>query len=265
MPHYRAALSLTRQTFNQLDLEMPPKVAKAFADLETIRDRAAADLPAVPPSSVRLGAAIADALREGRDPVTDDGVRQLLAVGEFARSRGADAVGAYIEATFDELFATHIDDLFAVMAPAVAADDEILVAARDEIPDLDLQSTDRIGQYTPRQLSTWGHARESVARLERIAKVWAVLSAAAGAPVPQHRRPLILAELDTAQLSALGHQPQAIAAVHAGHRLSLATREEFNRRCDALVSEIQDQGTAQARASKNVWSNSVRMGALPAA
>ncbi|GIF06361.1 hypothetical protein Asi03nite_38990 [Actinoplanes siamensis] len=100
-------------------------------------------------------------------------------------------------------------------------------------------------------MATWGAAREYAHRAELVAQCWLVVAQVGRlANVHHDKRPLVLADLTAEQLAELGYRPKAEAVIEAGHRLSLASPQEFAARCQR-VDEQRRQAAAAAEAANN--------------
>ena len=141
------------------------------------------------------------------------------------------------------------------MSGTIDRADATLEEARERIPGLDLRDDDAVRSMAPEQMALWGRAREALAHVERVAQTWGLIVRACElGTAPPHRRPLVIAQLSLAELTALGHQPAATAAVHAGHRLSLATPETFAQR----LARLEDDRTFEAGAGERAFTEAAR-------
>lgn len=230
----RSTLMIIRQHAPHLGIELPDGL---IADLAEI-DRVFADQDALNGNRRSLAEAVADAMAAGKDPATDKAVIVHLAREQMRLMNLGNDLTALAEDRRADALRSHADAILELLSGVIDRADETLAEARDRIPGLDLNDDDRVRTMAPDQMAQWGRAREALAHVERVAQIWSMLVSACGlGTLPPHRRPLVIAELSLSELNALGHQPNAAAAVHAGHRLSLATPDTFAERLDRLEND----------------------------
>lgn len=230
----RSALMIIRQHFPHLGIELPRGLAADLAEI----DRVFGSQDVLTSSRRTLAEAVADALAAGKDPATDKAVLAHLAREQMRLMNLDGELADVAEDRRAAALRSHADAILELLAEVVDRADETLEEARDGIAGLDLTDDERVGAMAPHQMALWGRAREALAHVERVVQVYAMLLGACGfGIVPPHRRPLVIAELSLAELNALGHQPHATAAVHAGHRLSLATPDTFAERLARLEED----------------------------
>jgi hypothetical protein len=247
----RSTLMIARQHFPKLGLEFP---AELTAELDEI-DHVFANQSIITFSRRALAEAVADALAGGKDPATDKTVAPHLA---RAQMQGMNLDGELAQVGEDRRAAAlrrHADSIIDSLAGVVDRADETLEHAREQIPGLDLTNDERVRSMSPEQMATWGRAREALAHVGHAAQLWTMLVSACDLlTVQPHRRPLVIAELSLPELDALGHQPHATAAVHAGHRLSLATPSTFAER----LARLEDDRSYQATQGERDFAEKVR-------
>ncbi|MEV0723939.1 hypothetical protein AB0I37_14300 [Micromonospora purpureochromogenes] len=246
MMNTNAVLSLTRQHFRNLGLTLPAALTGDLADLDTAASRTA-----------QLGrrgalpAAILDALMADIDPATDAAVLTELARQQLADTSVSSILRDEIEQRRRAALTTHAPAILDALTPVIADADKALTAARELIGDqLDLNDG-AVTQLRPAQMSAWGAAREHAARVELVAQCWGIVAEFARlADIHHDKRPLVLADLSAEQLGQLGYRPQPEAVIGAGHRLALASPEEYAARCQRVDQE-QQQAAAKAEAARN--------------
>lgn len=237
------ALQQTRQAFRHLQLPMPKKFEQAIAKTTTYTDG-----PSLTYDAHACTQAIVTALEAGTDPATDPDVRAHLARQQLQSMRVGELLHQHTEGRKAALLIEHIPDFIAVMGEVVQQADEALQQARQAIPDLNLHDANFVSKLPPEHMTLWGRAREAVGGLERICQVWHLLMMAGGPVQPSAvHRPLMLAALSAEELRALGAQPKPTAPAHAGHRLSLATPQQYAERVAAVQEQQREQAEERAR------------------
>lgn len=247
----RSALTIIRQHFPHLGLELPSDLAADLAEI----DRVFADRDTINGNRRTLAEAVADAMAAGKDPATDKTVMVHLAREQMRLMNLDGELAAVAEDRRADALRRHADAILNALSGVIDQADETLAEARERIPGLDLTDDDRVHTMAPEQMALWGRAREALAHVERVVQVYAMLLGACGLGIlPPHRRPLVIAELSLSELNALGHQPNATAAVHAGHRLSLATPDTFAER----LNRIEDDRSHDAQQGEREFAEAVR-------
>ncbi|WP_200210897.1 hypothetical protein [Micromonospora coerulea] len=239
-----AALTMTRQHFRNLGLTLPAALTGDFADLDKAASRGAQ-----PVRRSALAAAVLDALIADKDPATDATVLTELARQQLAER--PNILGDEIEQRRRAILTTHAPTILDALTPVIAEADKALTTAREQIGDqLDL-ADGAVAQLRPAQMPAWGAAREHAARVELVAQCWGIVAQFGRlASIPHDKKPLILADLTAEQLGELGHRPKAEAVIAAGHRLALASPEEFAARCQR-VDEQRQEAAAKFEAARN--------------
>ena len=236
------ALQQTRQVFRQLGLPMPKKFEQALA-----KATAYTDGPSLAYDAQACTQAIVAALEAGADPATDPDVRTHLARQQLHSMRVGELLHQHADDRKAALLVEHIGDFIAVMSEVVEQADEAIQQARQAIPNLNLHDPGFVSALPPEHMTLWGRAREAVGRLERISKVWHLLMPAGPVQPSGVHRPLMFAALSAEQLRALGPQPKPTAAAHAGHRLSLATPQQYAERVAAVQEQQREEAEQRAR------------------
>lgn len=243
----RTALMMIRQHFRNLGLTLPAKMVTDLGALDT----ASGNLATLRPNPRALGSAILDALTAADDPATDTTVRTELARQQLAATADR-LVGDMAEERRNAILTAHAPGLLAALTPVIDAADKALTTAREQIGDqLDLTDAAITG-LRPAQMAAWGAAREHAGRVELAAQCWAIVAQHAGlAHIPHDKRPLVVADLTAEQLGQLGHRPQPRAVIAAGHRLNLASPDEFTARCERVDQQRQQAANAGETAQRN--------------
>lgn len=248
----RSTLMIIRQHSPHLGLELPDGL---IADLAEI-DRVFADRDVLNSSRRALTEAVAAAMAAGKDPATDKAVIAHMAREQMRLMNLDNDLSALAEDRRADALRSHADAIIELLAGVIDRADVTLAEARERIPGLDLNDDDRVRTMAPEQMAWWGRAREALAHVERVAQIWAMLvSACELGTLPPHRRPLLIAELSLSELNALGHQPAAVAAVHAGHRLSLATPDAFAER----LARVEDDRDYDAKRNDRDFAEAARL------
>lgn len=244
------ALQFTRQHFRHLGLDLPASLTAALdqadAEAQAMREAITAD-------DAALGEAVAAAVKAGKDPATDKAVTAHLARRQLGSLLG-DAFEEGAKARRAEAIAAQVPAIIATLAPVVEEADATLADLRAKVPGVDLTSPHLLNSVPTAHLTLAGQARDAVARLERIGQLWPLLAQAAGVRYVAEMAPLVLADLGTDELDALPRQARGgnmIAAAHAGHRLALATLEDYQMRCRDVEAERAERRAREDEATDN--------------
>jgi hypothetical protein len=249
-----ALVSLVTQGCRRLGIDLPDPVAAAVARPVPLLE---------PPDRAALAAAVTAAALDGRDPATDPDVVRLLTLVQLDGL----GIGRDLHTAAEQVKAAaiidHADEILAALAAVVDQADQTLTDARPRLPrGVDL--ADRAGGVTLRgadAMQAWGAAREHLDRLTGAVTVWRqVVTATAGLQVPDRHphAPLILAPLTVDQFDALPVRG-ALAPALAGHRLALATPQDYAERVAAIDTERRRrQLTADAEGRRRAAGSSGR-------
>ena len=222
------------------ELGIPNPMSKAMHDVEEATQRA---MLALRSETDLTAAQVADALLDGRDPVKDRDlqgqlfrtlVRQMMSQGDpisLARSNRLSAI--VIE---------HAPKIIELMAGVVETADADLAEAHRLMPNTDFHDQTSVTGLAAGLMTAWGKARDALNAVDRIAGAWTALCGSTGlADVPANRRALVVADLTWAELQAPGGRGEAWRAANPGHRLSLATPDEFAARSQAIDDEREEE------------------------
>lgn len=259
------AMSVVRSTNKTLGVDLPAALVR---DLETLSRFDNTDL--TPPDAPPLAALILDAWVDGRDPLDHPDVKRyalLRALGNIS-----EPVQQELDSRRAALVRKHAPAIVKTWAAAVAAADRALSQAREAIPSLNLRDGNAVAALPAGNMGQWGAARDAVLRVEKIGQAWSMLATATGlARMDDVNRPLIVADLDLDTLNAL-RRPDPAEVAHEGHRLSLATFEEYTSRRDRLNAERASRDERRRRDAErrartgepvpNLVPNLVRVGHL---
>ncbi len=241
------ALSQARQHFRHLGIALPAKLSR---ELDAIEEATSTAVPAYDPSAVRR--TVLAALAAGVDPAQDDAVRTAL-VGEHLRTLRVESMVAGEKAgRRAAVIRKHAAALIETMRPVVEAADKALVAARRELPTVSLINPTAVSMVPPSLMAIWSDARNALTHLTRVEAVWALIATSTqGVALDHRRKALCLADLGPGELAALPtNVPVAKALALAGHRLNLATLDEFTDRCaraKKAAAQAQERREAEAR------------------
>jgi hypothetical protein len=237
-----AALSILRQNFRRLEVDLPPALV---SDLEAVGTLGAYNPTA---SSADLADAVADALLAGKDPATDAKIKQLALEVQLARHDVAQQVRDQADARTAAAVIEHAPTVVATLVTLVAEADQVLADTRERIPNIEF-TDDFLAGLPPMKMTAWGRAREAMERVLLAEQVWIVLANATGlAYYTQLQRVLIVADLSATDLDAFGRsRTSASDAIKAGHRLELATFEGLQQRVDRVLLEREQRQLAEER------------------
>lgn len=243
----RTTWTLIQQANTKAGTVLPKALTKAWDDLNAL---AATRLPRFYDPGA-LVEATAAAIREDRDPLDDPIVtRQLLA-------RQLDGLGPeslltqHVDAHRAQVLTEHSEALVKAWQAIIVTADETLHEARTAGLDLSQTVTD---STPPAALAMLGRAREARDQVVAIASAWQALMEATGQAQPRGRMALALAPLSRSQYLALGQHRTAAAVVEKGHRLSLATAQEFAER----VVRLETDAAAEAQRNEQDQQHALR-------
>lgn len=233
------AIQQTEQHYRHLDRELPEGLTQALEDIDAQRQRTL-----TPHNPIAMRDAVDAALAAGNDPATDPAVLVELARRQLQDVKLGPLLDELAEQRRGAGLRQHAPVILADLALVVEEADATLTNARAEIPNLDPTDPTTITALKPGQMALWGEAREALDHLERVTQMWhLIVSACRLAPLNANKRPLILADLTGDELAALSDRT-AMAPVHAGHHLELATPETYMQRCKRVD---EDQAAEQAK------------------
>lgn len=209
------------------------------ADLQAALDAAdqvADSTPTGTPAAV--AEAYGAAVLAGKDPATDKATQHAVTAHQLAQVATSGALAQVAARLRTEALTAHAAGIIDQLRHVVADADQALRAAREVFPRLDAREPEQVRGATPTQASAWAKGRDATARVGQAVAAWTALNQALGrSTLDPRRRPLILADLTPDELDALGDRPDALAALHAGHQLDLATPEVYAARVDKVVTE----------------------------
>jgi hypothetical protein len=241
-----AAIQQTRQHYRHLRLDLPAKLVDTLAAIEARRER-----PYLRADPRAILDAVSAALAAGKDPATDKAVQTALARQQLATTSGLGALldeqdAADQAAALREAAPTILEDLSRVVDQAGA----VLEQARAMVPNLDLATPAALHSSQGSLIAMWGQAKDAADRLQRAVQVWQqVVSACRLASLSGSRNPLILADLTPDELARLNGR-DAMAPVHAGHPLKLATPETYKQRCQRIDDHAAAVQAARAKEAR---------------
>lgn len=214
-------------------------------------DKVADSTPTGTPAAV--AEAYGAAVLAGKDPATDKATQHALTEHQLAQVATSGALAQVAARLRTEALTAHASGIVDQLRHVVGDADQVLIAARAVFPRLDVREPEQVRGATPSQAAAWAKGRDAAARVQQAVSAWTSLNMALGHAVADpRRRPLILADLTADEIDALGGQvlggkPDALAALHAGHQLDLATFGEYTRRVDAVVAERAAEPARLAR------------------
>ncbi|MCG5462170.1 hypothetical protein MED01_007048 [Micromonospora sp. MED01] len=257
-----AALSLTRQHFRTLGLELPGTLTATLTELDTAHARAA---------NIRrpgaLRAAVLDALIADQDPADDPTVLTELARQQLSDSYVISVLGEEIDVRRRAALDANAPAILDALKSAIVEADKVIAAAREIVgDDLMLTDPDAVSKLRPHQLTPWATAREASTRVELVMQCWLLISQSARlVSIDLNKKALILADLTAEQLDDLGYRPNPNQVIGAGHRLSLATPETYIERCNAVDQQRREAAVLREQGQRNAHKSMPAQPTAPAA
>lgn len=242
----RSAIAIIRQTFRQLDIDLPPVVGEVnqLAELEPHRDSLN--------SPTAVAEAVTKALLAGHEPAASKEVQTAITEWQLRDSAIVTSVTAHIQERQRTLIFDRADEIIDPLAPVVADAEAAIRQALDA--GVDFTDERGVTKLPPKTMRAWGEARDHMARLKTAADVAAMLNMAAHNTAPDSRlKPLLLADLNAEQLAALGQRPGSLAAATAGHALTLATPAVYDARCAAVRDQWVEANESAAPAAREAF------------
>jgi hypothetical protein len=212
--------------------DWPPDLQAALDAADKVAD----STPVGTPEAV--ADAYAAAVLAGRPPATDKAVQAALTAHQLTQVCSSGALSQVAARLRAEALTAHAAGIGDQLRHVVADADKVLIAAREVLPHLDAREPEQVRGASPDQAAAWARGRDAATRVQQAVAAWTALGSTLGLPgLDPRRRPLILADLTPDQLDALGHHPDAMLAVHAGHQIDLATPQVYTDRVDKVVAE----------------------------
>ena len=249
MSNDRALITNIRTTAKRAGIALPAELEHTIEEAGRIETA----LPA--PDRRTLTEAVAAAALAGKDPATDKAVQRELFAYQLAQTVPSTTLGQVADDRRARAFAAHADAIIEDLVEAVDEMDTILTEAREVLPALDLRNPSQASRVSPAQAQAWARARDAAARFEHVVQCWSMLvRLTRAADVTPIYRALIAAPLSLEELHALGHNPNAIDVLHAGHALSLATPTEYRERVERVTADRRNAITA----AEDAWKDKTR-------
>lgn len=212
--------------------DWPADLQAALAAADTVAD----STPTGTPDAV--AEAYAAAVLAGKAPATDKATQLALTEHQLAQVATSGQLAQVAARLRAEALTAHAAGIIDQLRHVVNDADKVLIAAREVFPRLDAREPEQVRGATPSQAAAWAKGRDATARVGQAVAAWTALAAALSlSTLDPRRRPLILADLTPDELDSLGFHPDALAALHAGHQLDLATFDEYTRRVAAVVAD----------------------------
>lgn len=240
--HHRQIDTLISQVFTTAERLGATVPKRLVAEREKIKHLADSVRFLDAPSDVS-GAVLA-ALAAGKDPATDQGVRNAVIGREVnATANGiADRLGQRGETFLRE----NADELLGMFAKPFDAAVAALSDAAERLGDLDLDDTRAVIAKGGDAAATWASAQDAEKAIASIQTVWKqVATLVPGMSSPDSRyRMLVIADIEPGayleqELNTAAAHLRPFELARRGHRLSLATPTVLTQRIAALQDEIQ--------------------------
>lgn len=193
-----------------------------------------------------VGKAYLAAVLAGKTPATDKATQLALTEYQLAQVVTSGLLAQEASRRRAEALTTHAPEIIEQLRHIVAESDQVLQAAREVFPHLDVRDPGQIRAATPPHAAAWAKGRDAATRVGQAVAAWIALGQSTGLIVDPRRRALILADLTADELDALGHHPEILAALHAGHPLDMATPEVYTARIETVVTEQAEAPTRRA-------------------
>lgn len=247
------ALNQIRSVSKRVGIDVP---AELTDDLERIKATAAEVERAATvrrdEAAAELAAAMRAALTAGRDPFRD---KAVTAARVAVAAAGVPVVGIVREWADEARAAALRDHLPALLSQWSAVIDEAqrhIAAVREAAPTADLTDRDAGSMVPVSHATSWGMAVEGCRKADLLARLWQDVARASGAIGYRDTVPaLILADLDAFHVSELGRDVKAAHIAQKGHRLELATVEQYKARA-ARVAEQRAAAEVERKAARAV-------------
>lgn len=232
----QAALSMVRQNFRKLGLDLPATLTDDLTKIDQTLERAAS----LGEDTTTLPAAVFDALAAGKEPTGAKVMQEALLIQLKAMNIKA-RLGEEADRRRAQALTSATGALVAAMAPVIEEADDAFAEARDTIPHLDLDPAVAAG-LPAAHMEAWGRARDALARADLVMATWGYIVPADRWSNDRRRYlPLILADLTLEELRAIRLKSVTTDLALAGHRLSLATAEVYRDRLARVTAEDAEQ------------------------
>ena len=249
---HNAQLSVLNAAMNTAGAKYPAPVAKAITDRDALRE-AVQDMPPVTRHDVT--AAAADALLDGRDPLSDDAVLRLTLahvmtgdVFNLEQTMTQHANDRIVTAMKDH--APAMVDTLRKAATQPAAE---LADAVELFGDLSLDDSDRILTLGPAAAEAWAKAKRAVKAIHTLDAGWVALANLTAFANPGTLKVYRLADVDLETWLKVGNAPDPWALVQAGATIDLATADTARERETRLSEARQSAGRVPREAFSNAF------------
>lgn len=244
----RQTQTAARQLFaavQTLDLKLPKPVETAREQLDAVR---AAVENIAPHDNQAPARAVADALIQGADPLTDPGVARALTHHAITQPGVIDHVEGAALTRLWEAVNAHSDETVAAMRKPFDKAAEVLVAAHERIGDLDLKKdSEAILKKGGDIAKAYTGAVEASATIDTVILAWSMLGQFVGNSQPDPRwLALRITNPPAGKFDELDMERKALTAwdaLRAGLSLDLPTLPGYEQR-RAAITEYR-QGVAR--------------------
>jgi len=241
----RQTQTAARQLFaavQTLDLRLPKQVEAARGQLDAVR-LAVENIP--PHDREGVARAVADALIEGADPLTDPGVARAIQHAAITQPSTLDGVETSALMRLWEAVNEHSDEMVDAMRKPFDKAAEVLVAAHEQIGDLDLKAdSEAILKKGGGIASAYTGAVEASEAINAVTLAWSMLDNLAGtSQVDPRWVALRITNPQAGKFDELELERKSLApyeAVRLGLPLSLPTLPEYTQR-RAAITEYRAQ------------------------
>ncbi len=252
----RQTQTAARQLFQAaqtLDVKFPKPVAEAREQVEAVR----AAVEGIPQHDREgVARAVADALIEGADPLTDPGVARALTLAAITQPGVIDHVEISAFSRLWEACHEHQDAMVHAMQKPFDTAADVLVSAHERIGDLDLKTdSEAILRKGGDIAKAYTGAVEASATIDAVILAWSMLGQFVGNSQPDVRWVAlritnppegVFDELDLSRKSLT-----AWDAVRAGLSLTLPTLPEYTERRAAITEYRARVARSQEQARRD--------------
>ena len=257
----RQQISAANQLFaavRTLDLKLPKQVAEALEQVDAVR----AAVKLIPPHD-RQGTAraVADALIQGADPLTDPDVARAITHAAITQPGVIDHIETAAFMRLWDAVNAHSDDMVAAMRKPFDKAADVLVAAHESIGNLDLKAdSEDILKKGGDIAKVWAGAVEASETIDTVILAWAMLGRFINTS-PTDARWLNLRLINTTahKFDDLDLSRKTLTpydAVRLGVPLTLPTLSEYAGRRAAIVEQRQKIERDRENQRRNQGDNS---------
>jgi hypothetical protein len=233
-------------------------------DLADELDRIDQAVATVPGDRDGLAGTVYAAALDGRDPADDPEVRAALTHHLLAQAVPRTALAAQASDARHHALERHAGAMVDRLRAAVTTADLVLTRTRDTVPHFDPRDPHQAGHLDPHTSKQWAEGRDAATLVGHATTCWRQLYLLLrnGPPSGRAAAALLVADLDADQLNALGHQPDHLDVIAAGHELNLATFDEVAERTERIANQQEAIREHHADGFRREWRRTHHVGQL---